>query len=115
MDLAAVRAAEEELLTSATRRNQSRLRQLLHPDFVEIGRSGRRWTRDEIVAALADEDDRGITRTDGWEFVELGPDLTLVTYLIRDADGDSRHSSIWAREEGRLQVRFHQGTHIARQ
>ena len=115
MDFAAVRTAEEELLTSAARHNQSRLRELLHPDFVEIGRSGRRWTRDEIVAALADEDDRPTTHTDEWEFVGLGPDLTLATYIVRNADGDSRHSSIWAREEGRLQMRFHQGTQIARQ
>ena len=115
MDFAAVRAAEEELPTSTTRRNQGRLCELLHPRFVEIGRSGRRWTRDEIVAALADEDDRATTRTDEWKSVALGPDLTLVTYIIRNADGDSRHSSIWAREEGRLQMRFHQGTHITRQ
>ena len=115
MDLAAVRAAEEELLTSATRRNRSRLRGLLHPDFVEIGRSGRRWTRDQIVAALADEDDRATPRTDEWELVELGSDLALVTYIIRNAAGDSRHSSIWARDEGQLQMRFHQGTPIAPQ
>ncbi|MFE1664926.1 DUF4440 domain-containing protein [Microbacterium sp. P02] len=112
MDQHAVRAAEEELLSSATRRDKSRVRELLHPAFVEIGRSGRRWHRDEIVDALAGEGDRDPVVTDEWEFVELAHDLALVTYVIRTADRDSRHSSIWALDRGRLQMRFHQGTFV---
>lgn len=113
MDSSLVQAAEEELLTSATRHNRNRLRELLHPDFVEVGRSGRRWTRDETVTALADEDDRAPTLTDEWEFVELSSDIILVTYVIRSTNGDSRHSSVWTSMEGRLQMRFHQGTRMA--
>jgi hypothetical protein len=75
MNYARIQAAESELLTSTTRRDSARVRQLLHPDFVEIGRSGRRWTREEIVAALADEDDRTESVTEEWDFMELAPDL----------------------------------------
>jgi hypothetical protein len=112
MDSSALRAAEKELLSSATRHDQNRLRELLHPDFLEIGRSGRCWTRDEIIAALMNEDDRAPALTDEWKFVNLTPELTLVTYIIRHIDGDSRHSSIWALDQGRLQMRFHQGTPV---
>lgn len=114
MEFSVVRAAEEELLTSSTRHDQSRLLEILHPDFVEIGRSGRRWTRDEIVAALADEAEHGTPSTDEWKFTELGPDFALVTYVIRDINGDSRHSSIWTSTENRMQLLFHQGTFITR-
>jgi ribonuclease HI len=62
--------------------------ELLHADFVEIGRSGRRWSRDEIVAALSAERERVAPETDEWRLSELGPDLALVTYLIRGVDGD---------------------------
>jgi ribonuclease HI len=112
MDTPALRAAEEELLTSRTRRDPSRVRELLHPDFVEIGRTGRRWTRDEIVVALANEDDRDAVVTDEWMFSDLAPGLALVTYVIRGAREDSRHSSIWCENDGQLQMRFHQGTFV---
>ncbi|MDW4574499.1 hypothetical protein R8Z57_17120 [Microbacterium sp. M3] len=46
---------------------------------------------------------------------ELGPDLALITYLIRGIDRDSRHSSIWSSTGGRLQMLFHQGTFVADQ
>ena len=114
MNTLALRAAEEDLLSSRTRRDPSRVRELLHPDFVEIGRSGRLWTRDEIVVALANEDDREAIVTDEWVFSDLAPRLVLVTYVIRGAHEDSRHSSLWCVNDGQLQMRFHQGTYVSR-
>jgi hypothetical protein len=105
-----VRAAELELMTSPTRRNGPRLQTLLHEDFVEIGRSGRRWTRAEMVASLADEGDRSVSDVDEWEFVSLSPDLTLVTYRVRGDHGESRHASIWDLSSEPPQMRFHQST-----
>src|SRR5688500_18359450 len=46
---------ERELQTPACRSDQERLRQLLAPDFVEIGASGRRWEREDILAMLREE------------------------------------------------------------
>lgn len=100
MEPSAIQAAEVELLSSECRRDSQRVRELLHPDFVEIGRSGRRWTRDEIIATLATEGDRDAPATDEWRFIELAPGLDLVTYVIHGANGDSRHSSIWSVNEG---------------
>lgn len=113
VDLESVRAAEESLLSSAVRRDPSRVRELLHPDFVEIGRSGRRWSRDEIVATLSGEGERAATTTGEWNLSELGPNVALVTYVIRGVDRDSRHSSIWSLSDGRLRMLFHQGTFVA--
>jgi hypothetical protein len=115
MDLPTLRAAEEELLTSATRHDQDRLRELLHPEFFEIGRWGKRWSRDEIVAALANEATRSPVTTSDWEYSEMAPGVALVSYAVHGAGRDSRHSSVWVSTDEKPQLRFHQGTFIAAQ
>ena len=112
MDFLALRSAEEELLLTATRRDPDRVRALLHPAFIEIGRSGRRWSRDEIVRALADEEMRPPVATSDWELSELAPGVALVCYTVHGADRDSRHSSVWLLVAEKPQLRFHQGTFI---
>ena len=109
-DFEAVKAAEVALLTSAIRRDPGRVRDLLHEDFVEIGRSGRLWTRDEILTSLSAEDDRPDPETDEWAFVEVADGLVLLTYRVRRESGESRHSSIWDLRSGDPKLRFHQGT-----
>ena len=113
MELDEIRRAEIELLTSAVRRDPARLAELLHPEFVEVGRSGRLWSRDETIAALAHEPDRDTPATSEWAFQSVAPGFTLVTYVISRPEGDSRHSSLWTMRDGELQIRFHQGTFIS--
>jgi ribonuclease HI len=108
-----LRRAEVELLTSTVRRDAKRVGELLAPDFVEIGRSGKRWDRESIIATLRDEEPQPTPVTDDWEFTALTAGLTLVTYVIRAPDHDSRHSSIWDTTTGSPVLRFHQGTVIA--
>ena len=110
----AIRAAERELLTSSTRRDGARLRELLHPDFVEIGRSSRRWNRDEIVESLATEDERLTPTAQHWDFVDFSSCLVLVTYRIRSGDVESTHASVWDTSTEPLRIRFHQGTVISK-
>lgn len=112
-----IRTAELELLASSTRGDAARLRRLLHPEFLEIGRSGRRWTREEIVASLGTEAGRPSPETDEWEFAELAPHLVLVTYRVRSEAADSgplcsRHVSVWDTASGQARLRFHQGTPV---
>ncbi len=112
-----IRAAELELLASSTRGDAARLGQFLHPEFVEIGRSGRRWTRDEIIASLGTEESLPAPETDEWEFMEPAPHLVLVTYRIRSGTSDSgvsssRHVSVWDAASGKPRLRFHQGTPV---
>ncbi len=44
-----LRSLETELHKDETRRNRKRMETLLDPEFVEFGRSGARYTRDDIL------------------------------------------------------------------
>ncbi len=105
-------AAEEMLLHPAVRSHPRELQRLLDPDFVEIGQSGRRWTRDAIIAALGQE-----PGTDPSPLMEeqegrlLAPDTVLLTYLLRFEDRVSRRSSLW-RCDPAPRCLFHQGTPV---
>ncbi|SDZ32103.1 nuclear transport factor 2 family protein [Herbiconiux ginsengi] len=106
----AVQTAELALLSSAVRGDTERVASLLSADFAEIGRSGRRWTRSETVAALQNESPRDAPATSEWMFNRLSPEFVLVTYRVHGVDHDSRHSSLWEIHGPR--IRFHQGTII---
>ena len=107
-----LRAFEESLLTSAVRSDPDRLLSLLHEEFVEVGRSGSRWTRAEIVTSLTIEEQRAAPATDEWELIDLSPTLVLLTYRICGPQGSSRHTSLWDTAGDSPQMRFHQGTPI---
>ena len=107
---ASVKEAELALLRGDVRRDPARVGALLHPGFVEIGRSGTVWTRDQVVAALAEEVGRPEPATDQWEFRQPAPDLVLVTYRITSPSGGSRHCSLWDVGGPTPLLRFHQGT-----
>ena len=51
-----VTGAERRLLEPETRRDPSALEDLLHESFREIGRSGRLWTRDELIDVMTGPD-----------------------------------------------------------
>jgi hypothetical protein len=44
-----LRTLETEFHKDETRRNRKRMETLLHPDFVEFGRSGRRYARPDVL------------------------------------------------------------------
>lgn len=113
MELDEIRRAEIELLTSAVRRDSARLGELLHPEFVEVGRSGRLRSRDETIAALAHEAERDTPATGEWALQSVAPGLTLVTYVVSRPEGDSRYSFLWVMRDCQLQIRFHQGTFLS--
>ena len=107
---------ETELHKDETRRNHKRMETLLHLDFVEIGRSGRRYTRAEVLEEFGAGSVLPAINSRHFEVVVLAEGVALLTYLSAhmDASGNShRHtlrSSIWVRTAGSWQVRFHQGT-----
>jgi ribonuclease HI len=101
-------ALESRLLDPSTRREPSEVTSLLHPDFREIGASGRWWNRDEIVAALAAEPgERRVAQDVVARYA--GDSAVLVTYTTHD----SLRSSLWVRCPEGWRVLFHQGTPIA--
>lgn len=82
------------------------LLRLVADDFVEFGRSGRTWTREEIRELL--DGPPAPVPIERFELVRLAADVALVTYQAAGAN----RSSIWMRRGGRWQIRFHQGTSI---
>ncbi|MFF9562165.1 RNase H family protein [Leifsonia sp. NPDC014704] len=100
---------ERELLEPAVRSDASRLAELLHPSFEEIGRSGRLWGRDAIISELAVEDDQAAAM-ELLAVDRVAPETLLLTARTTDARGATLRSSLWVRSSGRWRLRFHQGT-----
>lgn len=109
-ELAAVVERERLLLEPAVRADRSRVTQLLHPDFVEFGASGRVWDRASIIESLAADPAVSGAATDLVP-VRLAENVVLLTYRL-NSSGTLR-SSVWVRESGAgWQCRFHQGTRV---
>ncbi|WP_461174028.1 ribonuclease HI family protein [Arthrobacter sp. Z1-9] len=106
---ALVEELERELLGPLVRGDIGRTAVLLHPDFLEIGSSGRVWTRDAMMMAL--EEDPG-ERSDieilGAD--RIGTSAVLLTYRSYARSGTTLRSSLWVLDGGRWRLRFHQGT-----
>jgi hypothetical protein len=108
-ELDAVVALELALLDPAVRADPGRVAALLHPEFVEVGASGRRWQRDPIVERLAGEAPQPLRAADV-AATRLGLDAVLVTYRVDRAGRASWRSSVWVRVGGEWVMRYHQGT-----
>jgi len=108
---------ERQLLDPAVRSDARRLGALLHPAFVEVGRSGVRYSRAEVLREFAGgAPSYRVVGTD-WAVSQVAPGVALVTYRtehVGEGTGDARptlRSSLWVRrEDGAWTVRFHQGT-----
>lgn len=108
----AAMALERELLDPAVRSDRREVERLLAPDFTEIGRLGRLWTRDEIVHSIG-----GFASAWGpmaisseMEGRMLADDLVLLNYVTESPSGYARRSSVWRHSIEKWQIVFHQGT-----
>ncbi|MFB8755294.1 nuclear transport factor 2 family protein [Streptomyces nigra] len=110
----AVRAAIEgelRLLDPEVRRSPELLGALLHPEFHEVGSSGRLWDRASTMAGLPlDTDPHRYVVTSPVQGARLAPD---VVHLVFDTERDglrAHRSSLWRRTDAGWQMYFHQGT-----
>ena len=88
---------------------------VLASDFLEIGASGRRWTRAEILEALHGEPPDDLIAIESFDCAELAPGVLLATFdTVATGPGGvtvrGRRSSTWVRHDDRWRMRFHQGT-----
>ncbi len=117
--LAHLRALEVELHRPAARSDAARLDALLHPDFLEFGRSGRSYAKADIVDQLVASPAHAAVVSDRFALRLLAPDVALLTYRAAHVavdDALERHtlrSSIWQREGDDWRMSFHQGTPTA--
>ena len=116
MLLEELRSLETELHTIEARRNTHRLETLLHPDFVEFGRSGKRYTRAEILNEFGPTSVLPSVRSGNFDLAVLEEGIALLTYASAHVDADGKQSqhtlrsSVWVCTEIGWQLRFHQGT-----
>lgn len=85
------------------------------PEFWEIGASGRRYSRDQVLEVL-DQRYRSL-RQDPWEASEfqcrqLATDLYLLTYTLLQDTRLTLRSTIWRRGSSGWRIVFHQGTEV---
>lgn len=105
---------EEELLRPHIRQDQQALDRLLSEDFLEIGASGRRYGKEEIMKMLPQEIPAKI-HAFAFETRPLAAGLVQLIYqtaVQRDPQPPRRavRSSIWQNIGGRWQIIYHQGT-----
>jgi len=103
---------ELALLTPEVRGSADQFEELLDPDFAEIGKSGRLWTRGEMVAALvADTDpEQHSINVSEMSGRTVGPGFVLLTYVTEVEGRRARRSSLWRESVKGWRVLHHQGT-----
>lgn len=108
-DEEAVVRLERSLLTDEVRADPAAVAALLHLEWQEVGRSGRRWTREELLAELAplpepvDLEVLALDRIDD-------DALLLVWRSVAESGETALRSSLWVRTGAGWQQRFHQAT-----
>ena len=117
-------ALEERLLQLEARSVRAEIGALLDEGFLEIGKSGRLYHCDTVIAALEREGEGSRARRfrpiADFRAKLLGPGMVLATYRVAEeqASGappvESLRSSIWRFHEERWRLVFHQGTPVGR-
>ena len=111
-----LRTLEVALHQSAVRSDPRKLDRLLHDRFREFGRSGRIYTKAEIVTEFAYQPQTYEVWSQDFRVEPLSESLALLTYRSAhiNSDGElARHtnrSSLWQLTEDGWQMLFHQGT-----
>jgi hypothetical protein len=115
-DAGELRRLEASLWRDETRFDRVHMERILAPDFVEIGCSGRAYTRDEIIAL---EPQPIAARLPLREFRPhpLADGIVLITYISETGEDEvriCRRSSLWIATPAGWRLRFHQGTPVDR-
>ncbi len=104
---------EEELWREDTRFDIEYMTKIMAPDFIEFGRSGRIYRREDSLSARRQPINAVLPLPD-FSARLLHPDVAQVTYNgAVTYDGvvlHARRSSIWSRTPDGWVLRFHQGT-----
>ena len=89
------------------------------PGYWEVGASGRRYSRELILAWAGKTPEHFVDATEaGWRsedfgLLQLGPETYLVTYTLDQNGRRTRRSTIWRRGEDGWQILYHQDTIVS--
>ncbi|MGW6393455.1 nuclear transport factor 2 family protein [Streptomyces sp. NPDC055103] len=109
---------ELQLLSPGVRSSRALAEELLDPEFVEVGASGRRWDYESMVAALpvmqgaADDGPRYVpTEMTG---TVLAPGIVHLTFETVIDGRRARRSSIWRKtdDDSGWRMYYHQATPV---
>ncbi|HEX6945960.1 MAG TPA: DUF4440 domain-containing protein [Acidimicrobiia bacterium] len=104
---------EESLYEPSTRFDEAYMEELLAPDYMEFGSSGRVWTRGQIIRTQPVDIDARLPLPD-FEVRLLGDEVALVTYRTEmgiDYATAANRCSVWKKwSDGRWRLVFHQAT-----
>ncbi|MCF6470586.1 nuclear transport factor 2 family protein [Nonomuraea sp. MG754425] len=103
---------ELRLLDPEVRASPALVRELLDPEFTEIGASGRRWDAESILTvtsagSVSPESPVKVSEMSG---VVLAPGIVHLTYFADNQGRRAWRSSLWRLTETGWRVCFHQGT-----
>ncbi len=114
-DVDELRLLEESLWRAETRFDPQLMDRTFADDFIEFGRSGRRYERCEMIFEQIPDAriDANLPLID-YTLALIAPNVALATYTseVRYAGTieKGRRSSLWIRTEGQWKLCFHQGT-----
>ena len=99
--------------------SSERLEALLHPDFHEVGRSGREYDRHTVVNYLSYATVQRHVVSEGFALANLANGAALLTYRSASKDTNGTlfnhtcRASLWVETGVGWQLRYHQGTPAA--
>ena len=111
-----IQALEVELHHPGVGVNVERLAQLLHPEFYEVGRSGRTYNRETVVKFLGAHECKPAVVSEAFGVSEIAPGVAILTYRSAQIGhgkilvNHTLRSSLWLKESKGWQLRYHQGT-----
>jgi hypothetical protein len=104
---------EEAMWRSATRFDPQFQNERFAEDFMEMGRSGRVYSREQVIS-LESREIRAVLPLHGLTLRALDESTAQLTYNSQVQYGEvveyARRSSIWSRTRRGWVMRFHQGT-----
>ncbi|MFG2141534.1 DUF4440 domain-containing protein [Streptomyces sp. NPDC048650] len=105
-------AAEMRLLDPEVRASSALVSELLDPEFIEIGASGRCWDATSIltVTSAGSVDPKFPVVVGEMTGVELAPGIVHLTYFANNGGRRAWRSSLWRLTETGRRMYFHQGT-----
>lgn len=111
---AMLRALEESLWRTQTRFDRTHCAKVFADDFIEFGRSGRVWSRSELIEAEPRKIECELPLPE-FRTRMLTRELVQATYIsiVQNPDGGqdaANRSSLWRWEKGRWRICFSQGT-----
>ena len=107
---------ERKLHDFEVRKDRDVLNSYLHDQFIEIGRSGVIYSREDIINEFSNTTEFPKIFSENYKFVHISETTILLTYRsahLNDKGKKTRitlRSSIWQLKDGSWKILFHQGT-----